>query len=133
MERFLQKWEEQYDSSPRSEIVDDYIDRITELEYTDEELIERLHYKPVRYIQPEVQQTEYAKSAINDAVLHELIYRGIPIAVWEYEDKFHIITENDQWHEDRKEVVKEIRTRSRKLRKRSAAEIRFSQWDQEDE
>lgn len=132
MERFLQKWVEQYDAEPLSEIVDEYFDKITEIQYTDEELIKRLHYKPVRYTSPAAQQLEAAHNPMDYAILHELVYRGIPLAVWEYDDKFHIITENDQWQEDRKEVVNEIQKRSRTLRKRSASEIRRSQWQEQE-
>lgn len=130
MERFLQKWVEQYDAEPLSEIVDEYFDKITEIQYTDEELIKRLHYKPVRYTSPAAQQWEAANNPMDYAILHELVYRGIPLAVWEYDDKFHIITENDEWQEDRKEVVEEIKKRSRTLRKRSASEIRRKEWQE---
>ena len=52
IETFVNTWEEKYDHEPLSELVTDYYDDITEIEYTDEELYERLHYQPVKYVEP---------------------------------------------------------------------------------
>jgi len=127
MERFLQKWMEKYDADPRSEIVDEYLDAITEIEYTDAELMARLHDRSVRYVEAPLDVV----APINEAILHEFEYRGIPVAMWESEDKFHIITENDQWHEERAEIIDLIKTKSKKIRSRKHSEILRAIWDEQ--
>lgn len=127
MERFLQKWMEKYEADPRSEIVDEYLDYVTEIEYTDAELMLRLHDKSVRYVEAPLDVV----APQNEAVLHEFEYRGIPVAAWESKDKFHIITENDQWHEERAEIINHIKTKSKKIRSRTESEILRAHWDGE--
>ncbi len=127
MERFLQKWMEKYDADPRSEVVDEYLDAVTEIEYTDAELYARLHDKSVRYVEAPLDVV----APDNEAVLHEFEYRGIPVSAWESEDKFHIITESDQWHEERAEIINLIKTRSKKIRSRKQSEILRAIWDEQ--
>ena len=126
MERFLQKWMEKYDADPRSEIVDEYLDAVTEIEYTDAELMLRLHDKSVRYVEAPL----HVVAPENEAVLHEFEYRGIPVAVWESEEQFHIITESDQWHEERVEIQDLIKTKSKKIRSRKHSEILRAKWEE---
>lgn len=126
MERFLERWLDKYDTDPRSEIVDQYIDDVTELKFTDEELMARLHYKPVKYIQP---WENYGDGKFDTYIQHDLEYEGIPIVVWEYEDEFHIITEHDQWHEKREVIVEQIQKRSKKIRSRKLTEILREEWE----
>ncbi len=126
MERFLQKWMEKYEADPRSEIVDEYLDYVTEIEYTDAELMLRLHDRSVRYVEAPLGVV----APENDAVLHEFEYRGIPVAAWESKDKFHIITESDQWHEERAEIINYIKTKSKKIRSRKHSEILREIWEQ---
>jgi len=126
MERFLQKWMEKYDADPRSEIVDEYLDAVTEIEYTDAELMVRLHDKSVRYVEAPLDVV----APENEAVLHEFEYRGIPVAVWESEEQFHIITESDQWHEERVEIQDLIKTKSKKIRSRKHSEILRAKWEE---
>ena len=128
MERFLQKWEDIYDDPPVSEIVDEYIDSVTEIEYTDDELMQRLHHKPVRYVQPEVQM-DLIKTQNHKYIQYDLLYEGIPIVVWEYPTKIHIITETDEWHEERGEVIRLIKKRSKQLRKQSLSDIMQKELD----
>ena len=126
MERFLERWLDRYDTDPRSEIVDQYIDDVTELEFTDEELMARLHYKPVKYIQP---WENHGDGKFDTYIQHDMEYEGIPIVVWEYEDEFHIITENDQWHEKREVIVEQIQKRSKKIWSRKLTEILREEWE----
>ena len=126
MERFLEGWLDNYDTDPRSEIVDQYIDDVTELEFTDEELMARLHYKPVKYIEP---WENHGDGKFDTYIQHDMEYEGIPIVVWEYEDEFHIITEHDQWHEKREVILEQIQKRSKKIRSRKLTEILREEWD----
>lgn len=127
MERFLQKWMEKYEADPRSEIVDEYLDYVTEIEYTDAELMLRLHDRSVRYVEAPLDVV----APENEAVLHEFEYRGIPVAAWESKDKFHIITESDQWHEERAEIIDLIKTKSKKIRSRKHSEILRAEWEEQ--
>lgn len=126
MERFLERWLDKYDTDPRSEIVDRYIDDVTELEFTDEELMARLHYKPVKYIQP---WENYGEGKFDTYIQHDMEYEGIPLVVWENEDEFYIITEHDKWHEKREVIVEQIQKRSKKIRSRKLTEILREEWD----
>ena len=129
MESFINKWEHEYDHDPLSEIVTDYLDDITELEYTDEEMYERLHYKPVQYIEPwhEVE----GDGIFQDDIFVEATYDGIPIAYWENKNKtgINIVTENDEWHEKRPEVIATIKQGQQIKNKRTHAEVLISEWD----
>ena len=122
MSNFMTEWESKYDHEPISEIVSDYLDDITELEYTDEEMYERIHYKPVKYVEP---WTEVQGDGIfTKDHLIQATYDGIPICYWENEDstKLHIITENDEWHEERPEVIKTIKQGQQQISRQSHAE-----------
>ena len=122
MKNFINEWESKYDHEPISEIVSDYLDDITELEYTDEEMYERIHYKPVKYVEP---WTEVEGDGIfTKDHLIQATYDGIPICYWENEDstKLHIITENDEWHEERPEVIKTIKQGQQQISRQSHAE-----------
>jgi hypothetical protein len=125
MERFLERWLDKYDTDPRSEIVDQYIDDVTELEFTDEELMARLHYKPVKYIQP---WEDYGDGKYDGYIQHDMEYEGIPLVVFEYDDEFHIITEHDKWHEKREVIIEQIQKRSKKIRSRKLTEILREEW-----
>jgi hypothetical protein len=131
METFINEWEEKYDHEPLSEIVNDYYDDITDIEYTDEELYERLHYKPVQYVQP---WDDYQGDGIfKDDIMVEAEYDGIPIIYWENKNKtgIQIYTETDEWHEERPEVIKTIKQGQQIKRRRTHAEVLYAELDEE--
>jgi len=131
METFINEWEAKYDHEPLSEIVNDYYDDITDIEYTDEELYERLHYKPVQYVEP---WEEYQGDGIfKDDIMVEAEYDGIPIIYWENKNKtgIQIYTETDEWHEERPEVIKTIKQGQQIKRRRTHAEVLYAELDEE--
>jgi len=131
METFINEWEAKYDHEPLSEIVNDYYDDITDIEYTDEELYERLHYKPVQYLEP---WEEYQGDGIfKDDIMVEAEYDGIPIIYWENKNKtgIQIYTETDEWHEERPEVIKTIKQGQQIKRRRTHAEVLYAELDEE--
>lgn len=128
METFRKKWIQNYDFDPRSEIFDEYIDDITLMEYTDEELMKRLHDKAVTYVQPWPQLDQAAMT--DEMIEHEIEYDGVPLLIYEYKDEFTIVSENDQWREDRDEIVQMLKKRAQKIRKRSVTEVLREHWDE---
>jgi hypothetical protein len=130
METFVNTWEEKYDHEPLSELVTDYYDDITEIEYTDEELYERLHYQPVKYVEPWIEGQ--GDGIFKDIELVEATYDGIPICYWDNKNKtgIHIVTENDEWHEKRPEVIKTIKQGQQIQRRRTYAEVQYAELDE---
>ena len=131
METFINEWEERYDHEPLSEIVNDYYDDITDIEYTDEELYERLHYKPVQYVEP---WDDYQGDGIfKDDIMVEAEYDGIPIIYWENKNKtgIQIYTETDEWHEERPEIIATIKQGQQIKQRRTWAEVIFAEMDDE--
>ena len=130
METFVNTWEEKYDHEPLSELVTDYYDDITEIQYTDEELYERLHYQPVKYVEPWIEGQ--GDGIFKDIELVEATYDGIPIAYWDNKNKtgIHIVTENDEWHEKRPEVIKTIKQGQQIQRRRTYAEVQYAELDE---
>jgi hypothetical protein len=131
METFINEWEAKYDHEPLSEIVNDYYDDITDIEYTDEEMYERLHYKPVQYVEPwdDIQ----GDGIFKDDIMVEAEYDGIPIIYWENKNKtgIQIYTETDEWHEERPEVIKTIKQGQQIKRRRTHAEVLYAELDEE--
>ena len=131
METFINEWEQKYEHEPLSEIVNDYYDDITDIEYTDEELYERLHYKPVKYVEPwdEIQ----GDGIFKDDIMVEAEYDGIPIIYWENKNRtgIQIYTETDEWHEERPEVIKTIKQGQQIKRRRTHAEVLYAELDDE--
>ena len=131
METFINEWEAKYDHEPLSEIVNDYYDDITDIGYTDEEMYERLHYKPVQYVEPwdDIQ----GDGIFKDDIMVEAEYDGIPIIYWENKNKtgIQIYTETDEWHEERPEVIKTIKQGQQIKRRRTHAEVLYAELDEE--
>jgi len=130
METFVKEWEDRYSHEPLSELVTDYYDDITEIEYTDEELYERVHYQPVKYVEPWIEGQ--GDGIFKDIELVEATYDGIPICYWDNKNKtgIHIVTENDEWHEERPEVIKTIKQGQQIQRRRSYAEVQYAELDE---
>jgi hypothetical protein len=131
METFINEWEAKYDHEPLSEIVNDYYDDITDIEYTDEEMYERLHYKPVQYVEP--WDDNQGDGIFKDDIMVEAEYDGIPIIYWENKNKtgIQIYTETDEWHEERPEVIKTIKQGQQIKRRRTHAEVLYAELDEE--
>jgi len=130
METFVNEWEDKYSHEPLSELVTDYYDDITEIEYTDEEMYERLHYQPVKYVEPWIEGQ--GDGIFKDIHMVEATYDGIPIVYWEDENKtgLQILTENDEWHEKRPEVIKTIKQGQQIQRRRTYAEVQYAELDE---
>ena len=130
METFVNEWEDKYSHEPLSELVTDYYDDITEIEYTDEELYERLHYQPVKYVEPWIEGQ--GDGIFKNIELVEATYDGIPIAYWDNKNKtgIHIVTENDEWHEKRPEVIQTIKQGQQIQRRRTYAEVQYAELDE---
>ena len=131
METFVNEWEDKYSHEPLSELVTDYYDDITEIEYTDEEMYERLHYQPVKYVEPWIEGQ--GDGIFKDIHMVEATYDGIPIVYWEDKNKtgLQILTENDEWHEKRPEVIKTIKQGQQIQRRRTYAEVQYAELDGE--
>jgi len=130
MKTFINEWEDKYTHEPLSELVTDYYDDITEIEYTDEELYERLHYQPVKYVEPWIEGE--GDGIFKDIELVEATYDGIPICYWDNKNKtgIHIVTEHDEWHEKRPEVIKTIKQGQQIQRRRTYAEVQYAELDE---
>jgi len=130
METFVNEWEDKYSHEPLSELVTDYYDDITEIEYTDEEMYARLHYQPVKYVEPWIEGQ--GDGIFKDIHMVEATYDGIPIVYWEDENKtgLQILTENDEWHEKRPEVIKTIKQGQQIQRRLSYAEVQYAELDE---
>jgi len=131
METFVNEWEDKYSHEPLSELVTDYYDDITEIQYTDEEMYERLHYQPVKYVEPWIEGQ--GDGIFKDIYMVEATYDGIPIVYWEDENKtgLQILSENDEWHEKRPEVIKTIKQGQQIQRRRTYAEVQYAELDGE--
>ena len=106
MSEFNERWSLKYGNEPISELNDQYLDKVTEREFSDQEIIKRINYKPVRYIQPWVDvkdDTEFMKS---DWIYAE--YQGIPITIWKMGEKLEIYQGDDKWrveNPDQRKVI----------------------------
>jgi hypothetical protein len=108
MTAFKEGWKEKYGKEPTSEFFEEWDEKNYQVTYTDEELIERLHRKDVRYFQPWVNYTSKELGTWT-----ERNYQGIDFVIWENEDKVWIYSEDGQsWVEERFEFVDGIKKRS---------------------
>ena len=91
--------------------------------YTDEEMMKRLHYKPVKYVDEWVEPT--GKGLLDKVRLVEATYDGVPIYYWEndYNNHINVITETQQWEESRDEVVETIKNGSVITKKQQLVEF----------
>ena len=77
MAAFKMGWIEKYGKEPFNEFFEDWDERNYNLEYTDEELVKRLHHKDVRYVQPWIDFNQ----TIDMGVLMEINYAGRDIVI----------------------------------------------------
>jgi hypothetical protein len=106
-------WKEKYGKEPQSEFYDEWDEKNYSVEYTDEELVKRLHHKDVMYYEPWLQMgnDEDQGTWIEAEYFgNEIVIHGKENETWIYED--------DEWREERANVneiigrskVKRIRT-----------------------
>jgi hypothetical protein len=76
-EKLFEGWIEKYGEEPKSEFFEEWDEKNYSVEYTDEELVKRLHYKPVMYVQPWVSYDQ----DIDLGVLIEAEYFGNEIVI----------------------------------------------------
>ena len=102
-----------YGKEPISDLNDEYLDKVTEREFSDEEIIKRINYKPVRYAETWLDaahlhmdganEPEFMKSDWIDAE-----YEGIPITIWKMGEKMEIYQRDDKWrveNPDHKRII----------------------------
>jgi hypothetical protein len=113
MNAFKEGWIQKYGKEPSSEFYEEWDEKNYSVEYTDEELIKRMHHKDVIYYEPWVQNSAKAQ----EGTWMEAEYYGNEIVVHATEDNTWIF-EDGEWREDRANVneilgksqVKRIRT-----------------------
>lgn len=77
MKAFKEGWIEKYGKEPSSEFFEEWDEKNYSVQYTDEELVKRLHYKDVMYVQPWVSYHQ----DIDLGVLMEVEYFGNEIVI----------------------------------------------------
>ena len=103
MAAFKQGWIEKYGKEPYSEFHEEWDERNYTVTYTDEELIKRIHHKPVRYYEP--WQTDES----NNGEWVEINYQGTDLIMWKREEDAWFYTQDGQaWRENRKEIIERI-------------------------
>lgn len=108
MTAFKEGWKEKYGKEPTSEFFEEWDEKNYEVTYNDEELMERLHRKDVRYFQP--WKTFVAEE---QGTWTERQYQGIDLVMWEHDNKIWIYGQDGQsWHEERSGIVDAIKERS---------------------
>lgn len=103
MAAFKQGWIEKYGKEPYSEFHEEWDERNYTVTYTDEELIKRIHHKPVRYYEP------WQTYESNNGEWVELNYQGTDLIMWKREEDAWFYTQDgQQWRENRKEIIERI-------------------------
>lgn len=99
LSRIKRKWAEKYGEGevPNSELFEEWEDKNTEFDYTDEELLKRIHYKPVKYIQPEIIQTN--KPSFTDGEIIEVEYGGNDLLVYKHDNIFEVTQKTKEFFE----------------------------------
>jgi hypothetical protein len=77
MSAFKKGWIEKYGKEPFSEFFEEWDETNYNLEYTDEELVKRLHHKEVKYVEPWIDFNQ----TIDMGVLMEINYAGRDIVI----------------------------------------------------
>jgi hypothetical protein len=96
MNAFKDGWIQKYGKEPQSEFYDEWDEKNYSVEYTDEELVKRLHYKDVMYYEPWKQMgTDEDQGTWMEANYFgsEIVIHGKKDETWIYED--------GEWREDR--------------------------------
>lgn len=106
MEALKKGWIEKYGVEPTSEFYEEWDEENYSIEYTDAELVKRIHHKEVQYYEPWIQFV----SDEDRGTWWEIKWRGIDCIMHEQGDSAWIYTEDgQQWHEDRKEIIEHIK------------------------
>jgi hypothetical protein len=96
-------WTQKYGKEPQSEFYDEWDEKNYSVEYTDEELVKRLHHKDVMYYEPWVQMgTDEDQGTWIEANYYgnEIVIHGKKDETWIYED--------GEWREDRENAAEII-------------------------
>jgi hypothetical protein len=106
MSAFKEGWIEKYGKEPYSEFHEEWDERNYTVTYTDEELIKRIHHKPVRYYEP---WKSYEHESENGEWL-EMNYQGTDLIMWKRgdEDAWLYTQDGQQWRENRKEIIEQL-------------------------
>jgi len=106
MAAFKQGWIEKYGKEPYSEFHEEWDERNYTVTYTDEELIKRIHHKPVRYYEP---WKSYENESENGEWV-QMNYQGTDLIMWKRgeEDAWLYTQDGQQWRENRKEIIERI-------------------------
>jgi hypothetical protein len=113
MKEFNERWMLKYGNEPISEFNDLYLDKVTEREFTDQEIMKRMHYKPVRYAESWVDAAHLHMDAGNESEFMKsdwiyAEYQGIPITIWKMGEKMEIYQRNDKWRVENPEQKRVI-------------------------
>ena len=104
MNAFKDGWIQKYGKEPQSEFYDEWDEKNYSVEYTDEELVKRLHNKDVMYYEPWKQMgIDEDQGTWMEAEYfgNEIVIHGKENETWIYED--------DEWREERENVNEIIR------------------------
>jgi hypothetical protein len=124
MNAFKDGWIQKYGKEPQSEFYDECDEKNYSVEYTEEELVKRLHHKDVMYYEPWVQMgTDDDQGTWMEANYYgnEIVIHGKENETWIYED--------GEWREDRANAA-EIIGRSKIKRIRTFEEAQREELEQ---
>lgn len=113
MNAFKQGWIDEYGKEPTSEFYEEWDEKNYSIEYTDDEIMKRIHHKEVTYYEPWVQlgaETQEGTWIEADYFGNEIVIYGTNKNTWVFED--------EEWREERANVnqiiaksqIKRIRT-----------------------
>jgi len=113
MSAFKLGWIEKYGEEPYSEFHEEWDERNYNVTYTDEELIKRIHHKPVRYFEP------WKACESNNGEWIEMNYQGTDLIIWKRDESAWIYTQTGEaWQENRKEIIESLEQQGQMKRRR---------------
>jgi hypothetical protein len=118
MAAFKEGWIEKYGKEPYSEFHEEWDERNYTVTYTDEELIKRIHHKPVRYYEP------WKEYEANNGEWIEMKYQGTDLIMWKRDGDAWIYTQDgQQWRENRKEIIERLEVGSQIKRRQQYDDV----------
>lgn len=135
MNAFKVGWIEKYGKEPTSEFFEEWDEKNYSIEYTDDEIMKRIHHKEVTYYEPWVQNG----AETPEGTWMEAEYYGNEIVVHATEDNTWIF-EDGEWREERANVnqiisksqIKRIRTFEEAQREELESLVKLREVQQQD-
>lgn len=113
MNAFKEGWIKKYGEEPCSEFYEEWDERNFTVNYTDEELIKRLHHKPVRYYEP------WKSYDANNGEWVEMNYQGTDLIMWKRDKGAWVYTQTGEaWQEKRQEIIENLEQKGQIKRRR---------------